>query len=177
MVTLAWQDSPENIWLVLHGNGGQASDRTYMIPHFSESDSVYILEYPGYGTRSGSPSKKSIDTAAKEAYLFLREQFPSIPLFVAAESTGSEPALTLIDLPEKPDKYVLIVPFDNLPRVINHHTNTIVSSIFFRDNWNNIDAIQNYNGPVSIYGAEDDRIIPLDHARRLAQSYLRFRYP
>jgi len=190
-------DSPENIWLVLHGNGGQASGRTYMIPHFSESDSVYILEYPGYGTRSGSPSRESIDTAAKEAYLSLRERFPSIPLSIAAESIGSGPALTLVDLPKQPDKYVLIVPFDNLSRVINYHTNRIVSSLFIRDNWNNITAIQNYNGPVDIYGAEDDQLIPLEHARRLAQSYpdsnftilrgghnewsrhrnLRFRYP
>src|SRR5512133_2108425 len=43
--------SPKNVWLMLHGNAGQASDRSYALPSFSPEDSVYILEYPGYGNR------------------------------------------------------------------------------------------------------------------------------
>lgn len=42
-------ESPKNIWLLIHGNGGQAADRTYAIHCFSDEDSVFILEYPGYG--------------------------------------------------------------------------------------------------------------------------------
>src|SRR6185436_11768513 len=40
---------PVNVWLLLHGNGGQAADRVYALDRFSERDAVYILEYPGYG--------------------------------------------------------------------------------------------------------------------------------
>ena len=41
--------APENVWLMLHGNAGQAADRTYTFDSFSERDSVFILEYPSRG--------------------------------------------------------------------------------------------------------------------------------
>jgi hypothetical protein len=47
-------DDPRNIWLLLHGNGGQAADRRYALPAFSEGDAVFILEYPGYGSVPGN---------------------------------------------------------------------------------------------------------------------------
>jgi hypothetical protein len=48
------------------GKFTQASDRLYAIPSFSDQDSVYILEYPGYGSRKGVPQKLRS--------LFLRER-------------------------------------------------------------------------------------------------------
>jgi len=84
--------SPGAIWLFLHGNAGQATDRAYVLPSFAATDSVFILEYPGYGTRAGSPSRSSIDAAASQAYELLRAQFPGRPVSIAAESLGCGPA-------------------------------------------------------------------------------------
>jgi hypothetical protein len=163
--------SPNNIWLMLHGNGGQASDRIYALPCFSENNSVYIVEYPGYGNREGVPSRKSFDKAAQEAYIFLRETYPNIPVCVVAESIGSGPALSLTSLDKKPDKFVLIVPFDELSSVAKNHFPSFLVWLILRDKWNNIDALSEYNGPVDIYGAEADTVIPIKHARALAASY------
>jgi hypothetical protein len=44
-------DAPKTVWLMLHGNGGQAADRIYAIPSFSSEDSVFILEYLRGGAR------------------------------------------------------------------------------------------------------------------------------
>jgi hypothetical protein len=164
-------ESPRNIWLMLHGNGGQASDRIYAVPCFSESDSVFILEYPGYGNRKGVPSKESFNKAAKEAYLLLRDIYPKIPVCVAAESIGSGPALFLAGLDNEPEKFVLVVPFDKLSSVAEHHFPTILVKLMLRDNWNNVEAISKYNGPVDIFGAEADAVIPINHAKVLAASY------
>ena len=164
-------ESPGNIWLMLHGNAGQASDRIYAIPCFRENDSVFILEYPGYGDRNGVPSKTSFNKAAEEAYLLLRNLYPGIPVCVAAESIGSGPALSLANLNRKPDKFVLIVPFDKLSAVAEAHFPAILVWLILRDNWNNIEAITRYDGPVEIFGAEADTIIPVKHAKALAASY------
>jgi uncharacterized protein len=51
--------APQVIWLFIHGNGGEASDRTYALPCFSPEDTIYILEYPGYGHRKGTTSRRS----------------------------------------------------------------------------------------------------------------------
>jgi len=162
--------SPDNVWLMVHGNGGQASDRAYALSSFSGRDAIFILEYPGYGARAGSPSMKAFDAAAKEAYRALRSRYPGTPVCVAAESLGSGPASALANVPDPPDKIVLIVPFDTLPRVAAHHFPLIPARLFLLDDWNNIEALGGYRGPVEIFAARDDEIIPIAHARALAES-------
>src|SRR5262249_40423007 len=36
------------IWLMMHGNAGQAAGRDYVLRRMSSQDSLYVLEYPGY---------------------------------------------------------------------------------------------------------------------------------
>jgi uncharacterized protein len=161
-------ESPRNVWLMLHGNAGQASDRLYAVSSFSDQDSVYILEYPGYGNREGVPSKEAFNSAAKEAYLSLRETYAHIPVCVASESIGSGPASSLASLGQPPDKFVLLVPFDKLSLVAENHFPSFLVKLFLKDNWDNIESFSNYKGPVEIFGAESDTIIPVRHAKALA---------
>jgi pimeloyl-ACP methyl ester carboxylesterase len=163
-------DSPRNVWLLIHGNGGQAADRAYALPSFSAEDSVFILEYPGYGSRKGKPSKKSLDAAAREAYLLLRKEHPMVPVCVAGESIGSGPSASLANLNPPPDKLVLIVPFDKLSLVAKEHVPALLVTLLLSDNWDNIKALSNYKGPVDIFGAEDDTIVPIHHAKALASA-------
>lgn len=158
---------PANVWLMLHGNGGQASDRAYAISSFSSRDSVFILEYPGYGLRPGAPSRETFNCAARQGYELLRKRFPDKPICVAAESIGSGPASVLTALPQPPAKLVLVVPFDILARVASHHFPFLPARLLL-DNWNNIEALQSYQGSVEIFVARNDRIIPPGHARALA---------
>lgn len=161
-------ESPKNVWLMLHGNAGQASDRLYAVGSFSPEDSVYILEYPGYGNRQGIASKETFDRAAKEAYEFLRELHPRIPVCVASESIGSGPASSLSVLGLPPDKFVLIVPFDKLSLVAEDHFPSFLVRLLLTDNWDNVEALSHYKGPVEIIGAEFDTVIPVRHAKALA---------
>jgi uncharacterized protein len=161
---------PANIWLFLHGNGGQAADRIYALPKFSEKDSVFILEYPGFGLREGKPSKASIDRAAVEAYRDLRIKFPGKPVCVVGESLGSGPACELAMEPNPPDKIVLVVPFDNLKSVAAGHAPYFPVGLVLGRTWNNVKSLASYKGPVEIFAAKEDRIIPPKHARKLADS-------
>jgi len=161
-------ESPKNIWLMLHGNAGQASDRLYAVPSFSTDDSVFILEYPGYGSREGVPSKEAFDRAAKEAYLFLRETYPHTPVCVAGESIGTGPASSLSSLSQPPDKLVLIVPFDRLSLIAKDHFPSFLVDLILKDDWDNVEALSNHKGPVDIFGVEADTIIPVGHAKALA---------
>ncbi len=158
---------PENAWLLLHGNGGQAADRTYALPRFSARDAVFILEYPGYGRRSGEPSRAALDAAAVEAYGLLRRRFPGKPVCVAGESIGSGPACMLAGQPDPPDKIVLLVPFDALKRVAADRVRWLPAAVMLGDVWDNCAALAGYRGPVEIFGARDDTIIPV-RARALA---------
>src|SRR5205085_2530652 len=105
------------VWLMMHGNGGQAADRDYVLSHFSDQDSLYVLEYPGYGLREGQPSMESINQAALDAYHILRSRNQNTPVCVLGESIGSGPACVLAREKVAPDKIVLVVPFDSMVNV------------------------------------------------------------
>lgn len=161
--------SPKNIWLLLHGNAGQATDRSYALPCFSRSDSVFILEYPGYGNRPGSPSKNTFNDAAAEAYSMLLASFPDKPICVVGESIGSGPASFLATQDPPPKKIVLTVPFDRLSDVAAEHLSSSVPvRLIMKDNWNNSVSLSSYKGRIEIFGAIDDEVIPVKHARSLA---------
>jgi hypothetical protein len=162
--------SPGAVWLFLHGNAGQAADRTYALPSFMVRDSVYILEYPGYGSRSGAPSMTSFNAAARQAYDLLRAQFPDRPVCVAAESIGCGPAAFLAMNPSPPDKLVLILPFDTLAAVAARHYPYLPVRMLLRDNWDNIASLRGYQGELELFAAAADTIIPISHARALAAS-------
>ena len=161
---------PENVWLMLHGNGGQAADRVYALGAFSPRDSVFIMEYPGYGKRPGKPSRGSFDAAALAAYQLLRARFPGKPVCVAAESIGSGPAATLVAANPPPDKLVFIVPFDDLKSVGKDHLPYAPMSLLLAGSWNNVESLAKYAGPVDVFGAETDQVINVRHAQALAAS-------
>lgn len=163
-------EAPQTVWLMLHGNGGQAADRSYALPAFSPTDSVYVMEYPGYGQRPGTPSRSSFDAAAREAYESLRARFPDRPVCVVAESIGSGPAASLGALARPPDKLVFIVPFGDLKSVGRDHTVSLAANLVLAGTWDNVDALSTYQGPMEVFGAREDRIIDVRHARALAQS-------
>jgi uncharacterized protein len=164
--------APLAVWMMLHGNGGQATDRVYTLPAFSERDAVFFLEYPGYGSRPGSPSMESINAAAREGYEMLRAKYPAVPVCVVGESLGSGPASFLATIPNPPARIVLITPFDVLSNVAGYHFPYLPVRLILMDNWNNIDALKEYQGPVDIYAAKADTVIPIRFARALAASKL-----
>jgi pimeloyl-ACP methyl ester carboxylesterase len=169
-------DAPQTVWLMMHGNAGQASDRDYVLEHLSAQDALYVLEYPGYGSRGGSPSKASIDTAASDAYRALRQRFPEVPLCVIGESIGSGPASVLAQERLPPEKIVLITPFDTLHRVASRRFFFLPVGWLLLDRWDNMAALQHYQGPVDIFGAREDAVIPIGHARNLARACSRARF-
>jgi alpha-beta hydrolase superfamily lysophospholipase len=123
-----------------------------------------------YGARKGKPSRASFDAAATEAYLLLRRMFPRTPICVMGESIGSGPACTLATQSPPPDKIVLVVPFDKLTSVAADHVGFLPVSLMLEAKWNNIRSLSAYRGPVEIFGAQEDTVIPIEHARKLARS-------
>jgi hypothetical protein len=162
--------NPKNIWLMLHGNAGQAANRDYVLPCLSPDDSLYVMEYPGYGRRPGAPARAAIDQAARAAYASLRANHPDVPVCVLGESIGSGAASSLAAVPKPPDKIVLVVPFDQLASVVAGHMPLLPAGWLLFDRWDNVAALKSYRGKVEIFGATMEEVIPIQHARNLAAS-------
>ncbi|HRE80919.1 MAG TPA: alpha/beta fold hydrolase [Opitutaceae bacterium] len=167
---------PKTVWLMFHGNAGQAADRVYALPSFPLEDSVYFMEYPGYGQRPGAPSRQSIDEAAQLAYRALRTRFSGKPIAVVGESIGSGPASMMAKEAVVPDKIILITPFDSLAKVAARRSSLVPAGFLLGSAWDNQEALSQYRGGLEIYGAEHDEVIPVEHAKALAGSLPQARF-
>ncbi len=168
-------DETGNVMVVFHGNAGYALHRTYFSEGFksiSRSDKwdVYIFEYPGYGARPGRPSEKAIKEAAVSAVHGLTEKGHDV--YLIGESLGGGVACYLAG--KKPDDIkglFLITPFTSLVDVGRHHYPFFPVGLLLRERYDNLDALENYGGPVAFMLAERDEIIPASLGMRLYEEY------
>ncbi|MDI1248261.1 MAG: hypothetical protein PSV13_05195 [Lacunisphaera sp.] len=161
--------APQAVWLILQGNAGQAGPRGYF-QQVPPTESLYILEYPGYGRREGEPTRDTVDAAAIAAYRELRRRFPRVYVGVVGESFGSGPACGLTRESPAPDSLTLFVPLARTDLIIGRFVPLLPMRWLLRDNWDNVAALRGYSGPVTIFAAENDEVIPREHTLLLAGS-------
>src|SRR5665213_3741295 len=130
--------------LIVHGNAGSAIGRDYLAQpiHDAESVDVFVLEYPGYGAREGSPSKKSFDAAAEEAFQLLST---NLPKYVVSESIGAGVACELAkNLPSEVAGLALFVPYHDLASVAQRHFWFLPAGFLLRDRFNPAECLRSY---------------------------------
>lgn len=160
--------------LVFHGNAGFAAHRGYFARLFPER-AVYILEYPGFGSRTGRPGEKTIRAAADEALAELMRE-DSDPVILVGESIGSGPASWLAGTrPDKVAGLLLITPFTSLADVAASQFPFFPVRPVLRDRWDNERHLPLFPGPVAFLLAEDDSIVPPRFGRALYEGYLKAR--
>lgn len=147
--------------LVFHGNAGSAVHRSGFIQAIqSLGYRVIIAEYPGYGTRDGSPSeavliKDGIATAK------IAQQAFSGPLFLCGESLGSGVVAGIVASNEVSVKgLLLITPFDSMVNVAQHHYWYFFARWLTLDRYDNVSKLRDFQGAVAVVLAEEDEIVP-----------------
>lgn len=157
--------------LIVHGNAGFAADRDYPARpiHDATNVDVFVLEYPGYGAREGSPSKASLVAAAEEAFASLSA---GVPRYIVCESIGAGVGTHLAKVhPGEVAGLVLFVPYHRLSWVAQRQMPWLPAGWLLRDRFAPEDDLKSYHGPVKIVVAEHDEIIPAEAGRRLFESY------
>jgi hypothetical protein len=157
--------------LIVHGNAGDAVDRDYLAQpiHEAESFDVFVLEYPGYGARKGSPSKKSFVAAAEEAFQLMPG---GLPKYVVSESIGTGVACELAkNHPQEVAGMALFVPYHNLASVAQRHIWFLPTYFLLLDRFNPEECLKSYRGPVKFVIAGADEVIGPASGLRLFKSY------
>ena len=166
--------APDQRWLVLHGNAGLAVQRAYWADALErvlpgKSLAIYILEYPGYGRRAGSPSQATLTAAALGACDRLPPEGHRV--FVLGESLGCAVAAQIAQArPDRVGGLVLVSPFNRLADVAAHHYPWLPVRGLIRDPWRSDEALKDFAGPVAIIAAEKDSVVPAEFARKLHDS-------
>jgi len=157
--------------LIVHGNAGCAIDRDYLAQpvHDAATVDVFVLEYPGYGAREGSPSKQSLIAAAEEAFRLMPA---GLPKYVVSESIGAGVACELAKHhPQEVAGLALFVPYHNLAAVAQRRMWFLPAYFLLLDRFNPEACLQSYHGPVKFVVAGADEIIGPASGLRLAEGY------
>jgi hypothetical protein len=157
--------------VVLHGNAGTALDRIYLrdvlqgpgLPRIE----LFLLEYPGYGPRTGSPSQESIVAATVEAIDLLGEK---VPVFLVGESLGS--AAVVLAAAARPGVagLLLVTPLSSVTAVARRHYPFVPASLV-RDAFRADLALPRYGGRVAFLVAGQDEVVFADLGRALFEAY------
>ena len=158
--------------LITYGNGSWTVASAHYaddIQRLARLD-VFILEYPGYADRSGSPSQNSIFNAADEA---LRSLSTNKPTYLVGESLGSGVAAYLAGMhPDRIAGIILLSPFNRLTSVAQDHMPFFPVSLMLVDRFPSADYLRNYHGPVGIMVDGRDEVVPKKFGRRLYDGYV-----
>lgn len=174
---IGWQakaGDPSQPLLICGGNAGNALNRAYYHSYLAGQGfegKTYIVEYPGYGARPGTPSEKALTAAAVEALDTLAAQ-PGRTIRVIGESLGSGVASALAAVrPDKIAGLVLVTPFDSLVGAASSHYPWLPVSLLVRTRFDSAENLKSYPGPVAFILGEGDTTVPTTLGEKLYESY------
>ncbi len=159
--------APSPLVIYFHGNGEVAYWSIESFRSFLDLNvAVLLLEYPGYGGASGSPSQESIEIAALSAYdkMAARPDIDQSAIVAYGRSIGGGPATGLAA--KRPvSAIVLESTFFSLESLVAEMG---YPSFLLRDDFNNGAVIERLEIPLFLFHGRRDRVIPFSHSQRLA---------
>jgi fermentation-respiration switch protein FrsA (DUF1100 family) len=166
-------DMPRPTILFFHGNGLTAayeSDRISRLGHRLQAN-VMAAEYRGFDSIDGSPHESGIiaDALAARDFLCDRYGFQPDDLIVYGQSLGGGCAVAVAA--DKGAKLlVLDRTFDRMVDVAASRYWFIPVSWLMQNRYDSIGRIKGYDGPIVQVHGTADRLIPIEHGRRLHQA-------
>jgi pimeloyl-ACP methyl ester carboxylesterase len=157
--------------LLLHGNAGCASAWFHYAQGFQSAEPMdfYILEYPGYGGRSGAPTQSTILHAADDAVASLPQQ---CGIYIVGESLGTGPACYLAGKYAAKVKGVfLVAPYNNLAAAASAHLPLFPVKWILKDKYPSDQWLKEYHGPLGVLLGGNDSVIPCELGRKLFDGY------
>jgi len=156
--------------MITYGNGGSAVGCYHYVDTLQRTGlDVYVLEYPDYADRPGSPSQASFFTAAEEGFSLLPTNRPT---YLLGESLGTGVAAYLVGThPARVSGVVLLAPYARLVDVAQAHFPWFPVRLLMIDRFNSAWYLRNYHGPVAILTGTADRVVPERFGLRLFTGY------
>ncbi|MDJ0739130.1 MAG: alpha/beta fold hydrolase [Gammaproteobacteria bacterium] len=150
--------------------GGNAEDVYYNAGDFRQhlpDATAYLVNYRGYGGSSGSPSEAALFADALALFDRLAERHARIA--VVGRSLGSGIAVYLAS--QRPvHRLVLVTPHDSVLALAERHYPVYPVRLMLKDRYESVAYAADVAAPVLLLVAQNDGLIPPEHAQRLADA-------
>ncbi len=151
--------------------GGNAESVVFSAENFLDTfprQTVYLLNYRGYGGSSGQPSEKGF--FADALFLFDKVLEKQTTISVIGRSLGSGVATYLAS--KRPvKKMALISPFDSITRVAQNNFMIFPMFLMLLDKYDSISRVKDIKAETFVLIAEYDEVIPRIHSQRLIDEF------
>jgi uncharacterized protein len=157
--------------MIMYGNGSTAIGCEHYVNDMQSvaAFDIFILEYPGYEDRPGSPSQGSLFNAADDAFRMLST---NRPIYLVGESLGSGVASYLAGTySNKIAGAVLISPFNRLTDVAQNHYPQLPVQQMLLDRFPSEEYLRHYRGKIGVTVDGRDTVVPEEFGLRLYNSY------
>jgi pimeloyl-ACP methyl ester carboxylesterase len=161
--------SRQPVVIFAHGNGEVIDDWVAALDGFRDRGiGVVLVEYPGYGRSTGSPSEASIRSVLDGAYDRIAKDPRVDPtrMFGFGQSLGGG-AICLLAQDRPLRALILQSTFTSLDTFAGRYG---APALLLRDHFNSLATVARFAGPVLIIHGRNDRLIPWRQGQDLAQA-------
>ncbi|HEV2692647.1 MAG TPA: alpha/beta hydrolase [Verrucomicrobiae bacterium] len=156
---------------MLYGNGSSAvrcSVYADVIQQTAPLD-FYVLEYPGYEDRGGTPSRTSLLNTATNAFQRLDT---AKPVYLVGESLGTGVASYLAgEFPDKITGVMLLSPYNRLADIAQNHYPLLPARWIMLDDFWSEHYLKKFHGLVGVMIDGKDSVVPAQFGHRLYDGY------
>ena len=159
--------SPKPLLIFGHGNGELTDFWVTNLDGFRQRGiGVLLVEYPGYGRSSGTPSERSIGIAMDAAYdhMAADPRVDRTRILGFGQSLGGG-AICLLAKDRPLRALILESTFPSLDIFAASHW---APSFLLRDHFNSLATVAGFAGPILVIHGRQDQLIPWQQGQRLA---------
>jgi uncharacterized protein len=162
-------DAPQPVVVFGHGNGEVIDYWVGALQGFRERGiGVLLVEYPGYGRSTGSPSERSIRAALDAAYdrIAADPRVDRARIFGFGQSLGGG-AICLLARDRPLRALILQSTFTSLDGFAVRFG---APPFLLRDHYDSLSSVRNFRGPMLVIHGRHDDLIPWQQGRELASA-------
>jgi alpha/beta superfamily hydrolase len=168
-LALESKDNFQRVILLFHGNAGNANDREFYKNVFPKNTHLIVVEYPGYGINHLQDiNKDNLLNHARKVTAYVKSQYGE-NIIIAGESLGTALASQMAN-EFKINKLLLITPYTSIKQVAQSKFWFVPISLLLKDNYDNVEFLQNYQGQALLVIAEKDNVISSKYGHKLYES-------
>lgn len=155
--------------------GGNHMDTASQLPWLSSLKiyAVATMNYRGFGQSTGTPSQTAVvnDAIAFLDQLLAQTGRTSKDVILVGESIGAGVA-TQVATQRPVNKLILLVPFESMINIAQEKIPFIPMNLLLWNSFESQKAALHITASTTIIAAQNDKLIPPYHAKRLAQAFL-----